>query len=233
MRAALEKTQAAAAEATAILAAPLVLQANETPIEIPVADDRRRDHASRRTPPTASPSASIPRVFGRRSPPRSRRRRPRRRTPRSRSSNGAPSITPSSPGRTVDWPATDAGIDPALRSAEHVLPVVYVVTEPELTTEKAQALGINSVIGEFTTGGFEYASGQNIETVAAEGERRDHPAAQHVRAQRVHRSPRGRAGLHRVRHHPGRAAGPRRRRRHQPVRDHPVQRRVLRRAWAT
>ena len=198
VRAALEKTQATAAEATVILAAPLVLQANETPIEIPVADVAAAtsiapdaadgftvsvDTAGLRAPFTAAVEAT-------------------QTTPQNAAIaivNGAPSITPSSPGRTVDWPATDAAIDPALRSAEHVLPVVYVVTEPELTTEQAQALGINDVIGEFTTGGFEYASGQNIETVAATGERRDHPAAQHVRAQRVHRSPRGRAGLHRVR----------------------------------
>ena len=40
------------------------------------------------------------------------------------------------------------------------------LTEPALTTEKAQALGIKEVIGEFTTGGFAAASGENIRVVA-------------------------------------------------------------------
>ena len=66
-------------------------------------------------------------------------------------------------------PSTGRPPTPASRarcSAPHTMPIVYVTSEPALTTEKAQALGINEVIGEFTTGGFAAASGVNIRVVA-------------------------------------------------------------------
>ncbi len=165
VRATPERTEAAGAEASAILAAPLVLQANETPIEI------RLDVIAAVT--TIAPDAAdgfavavdvralrdpyVPAVEATQT------------TPQNATISivdGAPVVAPSVPGRTVDWAATDAAIEPALRSANHTVPVSYVITEPELTTEKAQALGIREVVGEFTTGGFEYASGQNIKVVA-------------------------------------------------------------------
>jgi len=52
------------------------------------------------------------------------------------------------PGRTVDWVATDAAIQAAMRSPARTVPDSYAVTQPSLTTEQAQALGIKEVIGE-------------------------------------------------------------------------------------
>src|SRR5207344_1757643 len=60
--------------------------------------------------------------------------------------------------------ATQTAIDQGLRG-NHTAPIGYVLTEPALTTDKAQALGIKEVIGEFTTGGFAAASGANISVV--------------------------------------------------------------------
>jgi vancomycin resistance protein YoaR len=79
--------------------------------------------------------------------------------------DGQPVVNPSVPGRIVDWTATEAAIAQGLRGA-HTAPIGYVFAEPALTTEKAQALGIKEVIGEFTTGGFAAASGENIRVVA-------------------------------------------------------------------
>jgi vancomycin resistance protein YoaR len=79
--------------------------------------------------------------------------------------DGQPVVNPSVPGRVVDWPATEAAIEGALRGS-HTAAISHVLAEPALTTEKAQALGIKEVIGEFTTGGFAAASGENIRVVA-------------------------------------------------------------------
>ena len=160
-----EKTQAAAAEATAIVSAPLVLDAAGTPVEVPVAAITAAttispdaadgftvtvDGAALRSPVAAAvqateagpADASIVIV------------------------NDAPVVNPAVPGRTVDWAATDSAIQASLRSPARSVVVSYTMTPPSLTTEKAQALGIKEVIGEFTTGGFASASGVNIRVVA-------------------------------------------------------------------
>ena len=80
--------------------------------------------------------------------------------------NGAPVITPSAAGRTVDWKATEAAIGTALRGDDRDATVVYATAQPSFTTEKAKSLGIKEVIGEFATGGFASASGENIRVVA-------------------------------------------------------------------
>ncbi len=80
--------------------------------------------------------------------------------------NGAPVITPGAAGRTVDWKATEAAIGTALRGDDRDATVVYATAQPSFTTEKAKSLGIKEVIGEFTTGGFAAASGENIRVVA-------------------------------------------------------------------
>jgi vancomycin resistance protein YoaR len=164
VRATPEAVQTAAAEATAILSAPLVLTGPDTSVEIPVEaiaavltiepDDAdgfvvEVDGAALRTPYTAAVEATqtAPADAG------------------VAIVDDKPVITPSVPGRTVDWPSTDQAIDAALRGS-HTMPIAYVTTEPSLTTEKVQALGINEVIGEFTTGGFAAASGVNIRVVA-------------------------------------------------------------------
>ncbi len=80
--------------------------------------------------------------------------------------NNAPVITPGAAGRAVDWKATEAAIGDALRTDQRDVKVVYTTTEPAFTTQEAKALGIKEVIGEFTTGGFADASGENIRVVA-------------------------------------------------------------------
>ncbi len=165
VRATPEKTQAATAEATAILSAPLVLDAAGTPVEVPVtaiaaattiAPDAADgftvtvDGAALRSPVAAAvqateaapADATIAIV------------------------NDAPVVSPAVPGGSVDWAATDAAIQASLRSPARSVPVSYTATPPLLTTEKARALGIKEVIGEFTTGGFASASGVNIRVVA-------------------------------------------------------------------
>jgi vancomycin resistance protein YoaR len=80
--------------------------------------------------------------------------------------NNAPVITPSRAGQAVDWTATDAAITAAAGTDKRDVKVVYTTAQPSFTTEKAKALGIKEVIGEFTTGGFAEASGVNIRVVA-------------------------------------------------------------------
>ena len=80
--------------------------------------------------------------------------------------DGRPTITPGVTGRTVDWDATEAAAGKALMSGKRVWTVIYTTTEPEFSTADAKAYGLTEVIGEFTTGGFAYASGQNVKVVA-------------------------------------------------------------------
>jgi len=165
VRAAPDKVQAAVAEATTILSAPLRINGEGAGIDVPVADIAAAtsitadaadgfvvtvDATAVRGPFTdaiiateAGPVDAGVRIV-----------------------DGASVISPSTQGRTVDWAATDAAINPALRTAEHQAAVVYTYSDPSMTTEKLQALGIKEVIGEFTTGGFAAASGENIRVVA-------------------------------------------------------------------
>jgi vancomycin resistance protein YoaR len=80
--------------------------------------------------------------------------------------DGKPTISPGVTGRTVDWDATEAAAGKALLSDERVWTIAYAETEPEFSTADAEAYGLTEVIGEFTTGGFAYASGQNVRVVA-------------------------------------------------------------------
>ncbi|NKS97945.1 hypothetical protein GS498_13135 [Rhodococcus hoagii] len=83
-------------------------------------------------------------------------------------SSGSPEVIPSVTGEMVQWPKTLEPL-PALLSAPapRTTPAIYEPAEPALTTDGAKALGIREVIGEFTTGGFEYASGVNIRLAAS------------------------------------------------------------------
>ncbi len=79
-------------------------------------------------------------------------------------SSGRPVVVPSQEGVAVQWPETLenlpdllAGDGPA-RSVE----ARYGPQAPTVTTEQANGLGIREVVAEYTTGGFEYASGVNI-----------------------------------------------------------------------
>ena len=76
---------------------------------------------------------------------------------------GAPTVVPGVVGELVQWPKTLEQLPALLASADaRTGEAIYEPVQPELTTEGAQALGINEVVAEYTTGGFEYASGVNI-----------------------------------------------------------------------
>lgn len=79
---------------------------------------------------------------------------------------GRPTVTPGVTGRTVDWDATEKAVPKALMSGTRVWAIVYDTQQPAVSTADAKALGLDEVIGEFTTGGFAYASGQNIKVTA-------------------------------------------------------------------
>jgi vancomycin resistance protein YoaR len=80
---------------------------------------------------------------------------------------GKPTVDPSTDGRTIDW-------DPSLKPLPDVLkktdgrevPAIYKDSPAKVTTDQANQLGVNEVVGEFTTGGFAADSGTNIRVVA-------------------------------------------------------------------
>ncbi|MEH6793073.1 MAG: VanW family protein [Rhodococcus sp. (in: high G+C Gram-positive bacteria)] len=78
-------------------------------------------------------------------------------------SGGAPTVVPGEMGELVEWRKTLEQL-PALLSADgpRTTEAIYEPAPPALTTEDAQNLGVREVIAEYTTGGFEYASGVNI-----------------------------------------------------------------------
>lgn len=82
---------------------------------------------------------------------------------------GRPAVVPGTKGNLVDWEKTLESL-PQLLATENGRSVeaLYKSADPELTTEAAEKLGINEVIGEFSSGGFEYASGVNIRIAASE-----------------------------------------------------------------
>ena len=160
-----DKVQAASAEATTILSGPLRITGSDAVFEVPVTDIAaattvRPDDADGFTVIVDAPALRGPftgAVEATQSAPVDAG---------ISIQDGTSVIAAGVPGRTVDWAATEANIGPALRSAGRDAAVVYTETQPELTTEKLQALGIKEVIGEFTTGGFAAASGENIRVVA-------------------------------------------------------------------
>ncbi|XWO25205.1 VanW family protein [Rhodococcus sp. BGS-1C] len=80
---------------------------------------------------------------------------------------GVPTVVPGVVGDLVQWPRTLEQLPVLLASTDaRTAEAVYEPAPPELTTERAEALGIKEVIGEYTTGGFEYASGVNIRLTA-------------------------------------------------------------------
>ena len=82
---------------------------------------------------------------------------------------GRPTIVPSETGEMVDWPVTLERLPDLLKEAgDRSTDAVYRKAEPELTTEGAEKLGIREMVSEFTTSGFEYASGVNIRLAAQE-----------------------------------------------------------------
>ncbi len=83
--------------------------------------------------------------------------------------SGRPAVVPAVTGEMIEWHKTLSGLPELLtRPDPRTVAAVYEPRQPELTTEAAGKLGITEVIGEFTSGGFEYASGVNIRLAAGE-----------------------------------------------------------------
>ncbi|MDI9918204.1 VanW family protein [Rhodococcus sp. IEGM 1379] len=81
---------------------------------------------------------------------------------------GKPTVVPGVVGDLINWPETVKDLPVLLSStASRATPAVYSPVPPALTTEAAEGLGIKEVISEYTTGGFEYASGVNIALAAS------------------------------------------------------------------
>ncbi|QIZ35216.1 VanW family protein [Saccharopolyspora sp. ASAGF58] len=80
---------------------------------------------------------------------------------------GAPVVRPSTDGIGVDWNKSFERIDEVLRRPQdRTVQAIYVHEPAKFTTDQANQMGIREVVGEFTTNGFEAASGVNIRRVA-------------------------------------------------------------------
>ncbi|KQU04358.1 hypothetical protein ASG56_13405 [Rhodococcus sp. Leaf7] len=79
-------------------------------------------------------------------------------------SSGSPTVVPSVEGTAIDWPSTLTDLPALLAGSGDARSTAakYGPLPAALTTDAANALGIREVISEYTTGGFEYASGVNI-----------------------------------------------------------------------
>lgn len=84
-----------------------------------------------------------------------------------RLSGGRPEVVPASEGEVVDWIRTLESL-PAASAVPRSINAIYVLATADFTTEQAESLGIEEVIGEFTTAGFSAASGENIRRIAKE-----------------------------------------------------------------
>ena len=165
VRASAANVDAATAELTAIFSAAFVLDAAGTPVEVPVTAIA----AATTVAPDASDGFTVTVDGDALRGPVSAAVQATEVVPADATItivNDSPVVNPAVPGRSVDWAATDAAVQASLRSPARTVPVSYAVSPPSLTTEKAQVLGIEEVIGEFTTGGFATASGVNIRVVA-------------------------------------------------------------------
>ncbi|WP_395725971.1 VanW family protein [Nakamurella sp.] len=165
VRASVEKTEQAAAQARTILSAPLTLTGGGTTVEVPVVDIAA---GTTFTPDSADgfvvavdPATVLkpvtPAIEATQSDPRNATISIK---------DGAPVVEPSAPGRAVDWPAVESAVAAVVVTPNRTVELAYQLSDPTFTTEQANALGIKEVIGEFTTGGFAAASGENIRVVA-------------------------------------------------------------------
>ena len=165
VRASADKTEQAAAEAATILSAPLTLTGAGTSVEVPVADIAAAvtitpdgaDGFVVAVDPATVLKPVTPAVDATQSDPRNAT---------ISISGGAPVVEPSAPGRAMDWPAVESAVAAAVTTPNRTVELAYRLSDPTFTTEQANALGIKEVIGEFTTGGFAAASGENIRVVA-------------------------------------------------------------------
>ncbi|SDW32619.1 Vancomycin resistance protein YoaR, contains peptidoglycan-binding and VanW domains [Saccharopolyspora shandongensis] len=80
---------------------------------------------------------------------------------------GAPVVRPSTDGIGVDWNKSFERLDEVLRRPQdRAVQAIYVHQPAKFTTDQANQMGIREVVGEFSTGGFEAASGVNIRRTA-------------------------------------------------------------------
>ncbi|MER5394150.1 VanW family protein [Saccharopolyspora sp. NPDC002686] len=80
---------------------------------------------------------------------------------------GRPVVRPSVDGVGVNWDKSFEKLLDVLRAPEkRSVQAVYEHQPAKFTTEQADQLGIKEVVGEFSTGGFEPASGVNIRRTA-------------------------------------------------------------------
>lgn len=80
---------------------------------------------------------------------------------------GSPTVKPSADGRGVDWERSFAHLGKVLQAdSGREVKALYRPEPPEFNTEQAKGLGIKEKVGEFSTDGFEPASGKNIRRVA-------------------------------------------------------------------
>jgi len=135
-----DKVAAAAAEATGILSAPLLLTGPDTPVEFSVPAIAG---AMTITPDDADGFVVVINVPGVRSQYTAAVEATQAAPVDATIAivDGRPVVNPSVPGRTVDWTATEAAIEQGLRGS-HTAPIGYVLAEPALTTDTAQGLGI-------------------------------------------------------------------------------------------
>ncbi|MFC7342602.1 VanW family protein [Saccharopolyspora griseoalba] len=80
---------------------------------------------------------------------------------------GRPTVHPSVDGVSIDWKKSFEPLMEKLRAQDgREINAVYRPQPAQFTTEQANQLGVREVVGQFTTGGFEPASGVNIRRVA-------------------------------------------------------------------
>ncbi|MFE5563680.1 VanW family protein [Amycolatopsis japonica] len=78
-----------------------------------------------------------------------------------------PAVQPSKDARKVNWDLTFSSLTSTLaKSEERELKAVYDASSPAVSTEAANVLGINEVIGEFTTSGLSGPAMTNVQTLA-------------------------------------------------------------------
>ncbi|RSN10133.1 vanomycin resistance protein VanB [Streptomyces sp. WAC 05977] len=78
-----------------------------------------------------------------------------------------PAVQPSKDARKVNWDLTFSSLTSVLaKSEERELRAVYDASSPAVSTDAANVLGINEIIGEFTTSGLSGPAMTNVQALA-------------------------------------------------------------------
>ncbi|QXV60790.1 VanW family protein [Amycolatopsis sp. TNS106] len=79
-----------------------------------------------------------------------------------------PAVQPSKDARKINWDHTFSSLTSVLaKSEERELKAVYDASSPAVSTDAANVLGINEVIGEFTTSGLSGPAMTNVQALAS------------------------------------------------------------------